>query len=156
MTISELEQRLATFQDHHALERIEISERDVTTFQVALTLKPNIPIPERLILRFEQAIGGSLKSLLLLRTPASFTVLRFTVPRSATDDETPLDRVEEAALVSYFPIASTKTSTAARSGAAKLASATISFASKDRPSRGKVSDAASIKRADMVLRINRS
>ena len=101
MTRSELEHRLATFHNHHALEKNEIAERDPIRFHVTLTLKPNIPISERLILRFEEAIGGPLKSLVLLRSPANSTILRFTVRRSAIDDETQADRVEEAAAVSY-------------------------------------------------------
>jgi hypothetical protein len=101
MIRSELERRLAIFHNHHALEKIEIAERDPISFHVTLTLKPNIPISERLILRFEQAIGGPLKSLVLLRSPANSTVLRFTVRRSAIDSETQADRVEEAAAVSY-------------------------------------------------------
>jgi len=101
MIRSELEHRLATFENHYALEKIEIAERDPISFRVTLTLKPNIPISERLILRFEEAIGGPLKSLVLLRSPANSTVLRFTVRRSATGDETQTDRVEEAASLSY-------------------------------------------------------
>jgi hypothetical protein len=101
MKRSELERRLAIFRNHHALEKIEIAERDPISFHVTLTLKPNIPISERLILRFEKAIGGPLKSLVLLRLPANSTLLRFTVRRSATDDETQADRVEEATAVSY-------------------------------------------------------
>ncbi len=56
----------------------------------------------------------------------------------------------------YSLMPSTKASSAPRSGAAKLGSATMSVASRDRPSSGKVMDAVSIKRADMVVRINRS
>jgi hypothetical protein len=104
MQISELERRLATFHNHHPVEKIEIAERypsDPISFHVTLTLKPNIPINERLILRFEEAIGGPLKSLVLLRSPATSTLLRFTVRRSAIDDETQADRVEEAASLFY-------------------------------------------------------
>jgi hypothetical protein len=101
MIRSELERRLAIFHNHHALQKIEVAEGDPISFQVALTLKPNIPISERLILRFEEAIGGPLKSLVVLRSPDTSTVLRFTVRRSATGDETQADRVEEAASLSY-------------------------------------------------------
>ena len=101
MMRSDLEHRLATFQNHYALEKIEIVGRDPISFQVTLTLKSNIPIRERLILRFEEAIGGPLKSLVLLRSPANATLLRFTVRRTAIDDETQADRVEEAAAESY-------------------------------------------------------
>ncbi len=101
MNRSELERRLATFHNHHALEKIEITERDPISFHVILTLKPNIPISERLILRFEEAIGGPLKSLVLLHSPTNSTVLRFTVRRSAIDSETQADRVEEAASLFY-------------------------------------------------------
>ena len=101
MPRSELERRLAIFHNHHALEKIEIAERDPISFRVTLTLKANIPISERLILRLEGAIGGPLKSLVLLRSPANSTLLRFTVRRSAIDDETQADRVEEAASLSY-------------------------------------------------------
>jgi hypothetical protein len=101
MIRSELERRLAIFHIHHAVDKIEIAERDPISFQVALTLKPNIPISERLILRFEEAIGGPLKSLVVLRSPGNSTVLGFTVRRSATGDETQADRVEEAASLSY-------------------------------------------------------
>jgi hypothetical protein len=101
MIRSELEYRLATFRDRHAWEKIEISERDPNNFHVVLSLKPNIPISERFILRLEDAIGGSLKSLLLLRSPANVTVLRFAVRRSATCDETEAGRVEETASLSY-------------------------------------------------------
>jgi hypothetical protein len=101
MIRSELERRLAIFHNHHALEKIEIAERDPISFHVTLTLKPNIPISERLILRFEKAIGGPLKSLVLVRLPANSTLLRFTVRRTAIDDETQADRVEEAASLSY-------------------------------------------------------
>jgi hypothetical protein len=101
MTRSELQRQLAVFRNHHALEKIEIAERDTISFHVTLTLKPNIPISERLILRFEEAIGGPLKSLVLLRSPANSTLLRFTVRRSAIDDETQADRVEEAASLFY-------------------------------------------------------
>ncbi len=101
MIRSELEHRLATFQNHYALDKTEIAERDPISFHVTLTLKPNIPISERLILRFEEAIGGPLKSLVLLRSPATSTLLRFTVRRSAIDDETQADRVEEAASLAY-------------------------------------------------------
>jgi hypothetical protein len=102
MLRSELECRLAIFHNHHTVEKIEISERDPTSFHVTLTLKPNIPISERLILRFEEAIGGPPKSLVLLRSPANSTVLRFTVRRSAnTGDETEAGRVEETASLSY-------------------------------------------------------
>jgi hypothetical protein len=97
MTRSELEHRLAIFHNHHALETIEIAERDPVSFHIIVTLKPNIPISERLILHFEEAIGGPLKSLVLLRSPANSTLLRFTVRRSAIGDETQADRVEEAA-----------------------------------------------------------
>ena len=163
MTRSELEHRLATFQNHHALDKIEISERDPNNFHVALTLRPNIPISERLILRLENAIGGRLKSLLVLRSPTNVAVLRFMVGRGAIGNETQADRAEETATVSYakadrgyLRIASTKTASAPRSGPDRLASSAISFASKDRPSRGKVMDASSIKRADIVVKINRS
>ncbi|HEX4201012.1 MAG TPA: hypothetical protein VHY59_05805, partial [Chthoniobacterales bacterium] len=88
MKRSELEYRLATFRNHHAWEKTEISEPDPNNFHVVLSLKPNIPISERLILRLEDAIGGRLKSLLLLRSPANVAVLRFTVRRSATGGET--------------------------------------------------------------------
>jgi hypothetical protein len=101
MTRSELERRLAIFQIHHAVDKIEIVGRNPISFQVTLALKPNIPISERLILRFEEAIGGPLKSLVLLRSPANATLLRFTVRRSAIDDETQADRVEEAAAEFY-------------------------------------------------------
>jgi hypothetical protein len=101
MIRGELERRLAIFQIHHAVDKIEIVRRDPISFQVTLTLKPNIPISERLILRFEEAIGGPLKSLVLLRSPANATLLRFTVRRTAIDDETQADRVEEAAAESY-------------------------------------------------------
>ena len=101
MIRSELERRLAIFHNHHALQKIEVAEGDPISFQVALTLKPNIPISERLVLRFEEAIGGPLKSLVLLRSPDTSTVLRFTVRRSAIDDETQPDRVEEAASLFY-------------------------------------------------------
>jgi hypothetical protein len=101
MLRSELERRLAIFQIHHAVDKIEIVGRDPISFQVTLALKPNIPISERLILRFEEAIGGPLKSLVLLRSPGNATLLRFTVRRTAIDDETQADRVEEAAAESY-------------------------------------------------------
>jgi hypothetical protein len=100
MSRSELERRLAIFHIHHAVDKIEIAERDPISFRVTLTLKPNIPISERLILRFEEAIGGPLKSLVVLRSPDTSTVLRFTVRRSAIGDETQADRVEEAASLS--------------------------------------------------------
>jgi hypothetical protein len=101
MIRSELEHRLATFHNHHAVEKIEIAERDPISCRVTLTLKPNIPMSERLILRLEDAIGGRLNSLLLLRSPGNVTVLRYTVRRSATDDETEAGRVEETASLSY-------------------------------------------------------
>ena len=101
MTRGELENRLATFRNQHAWEKIEIFEPDPNNFHVVLTLKPNIPISERLILRLEDAIGGRLKSLLLLRSPANVTVLRFTVRRNITRDETEASRVEETASLSY-------------------------------------------------------
>jgi hypothetical protein len=101
MTRGELENRLATFRNQNAWEKIEIFEPDPNNFRVALTLKPNIPISERLILRLEDAIGGRLKSLLLLRLPANVTVLRFTVRRNVTRDETEAGRVEETASLSY-------------------------------------------------------
>jgi hypothetical protein len=101
MIRSELQHRLAIFHNHHAVEKIEIAERDPISFHVTLTLKPNIPISERLILRFEEAIGGPPKSLVVLRSPANSTVLRFTVRRSATGDETEAGRVEETASLSY-------------------------------------------------------
>jgi hypothetical protein len=101
MVRNELEYRLAAIRNHHAWEKIEIFERDPNNFHVVLTLKPNIPISERLILRLEDAIGGRLNSLLLLRSPGNVTVLRFTVRRSATDDETEAGRVEDTASLSY-------------------------------------------------------
>ena len=101
MIRSELEYRLTTFRNQHACEKIEIFEPDPNKFRIVLTLKPNIPISERLILRLEDAIGGRLKSLLLLRSSANVNVLRFTVRRSATGDQTEAGRVEETASLSY-------------------------------------------------------
>ena len=100
---SELEYRLATFRNQHSWEKIEIFEPDPNNFRVVLTLKPNIPISERLILRLEDAIGGRLKSLLLLRSPANVTVLRFTVRQSATGDQTEAGRGEEPGARSQNP-----------------------------------------------------
>lgn len=101
MNRRELERRLAAFQIHYALEKIEISEHDPTGFHVALTLKPNVPISERLILRLWGALGEPPRSLTLLRSSADAAIVRFTVRRSA-DDET--GRVQETASAFYAEV----------------------------------------------------
>jgi hypothetical protein len=101
MSRRELERRLAAFQIHHELEKIEISEHDPNDFHVALTLKPNVPISERLILRLWDALEESPRSLALLRSGADIAILRFTVRRSA-DDET--GRVQETASTPYAEV----------------------------------------------------
>jgi hypothetical protein len=103
MNRRELERRLAAFQIHDELEKIEISERDPTDFHVALTLKPNIPISERLILRLRDALEESPRSLALLRSGADAAILRFTVRRSA-DDENEAGRVQETAPAFYAEV----------------------------------------------------
>jgi hypothetical protein len=107
MNKRELERRLAAFQIYHELEKIEISEPDPIDFHVALTLKPNIPISERLILRLRDALEESPRSIALLRSGADAAILRFTVRRSA-DDEKEADRVEETVSAFYAEVESAK------------------------------------------------
>ena len=101
MNRSELEHRLAAFQIHYQLEKIEISERDPTGFHVTLTLKPNVPISERLILRLRDALQESPRSLALLRSGADAAIVRFTVRRSADDED---GRVQERASAFYAEV----------------------------------------------------
>ena len=101
MTRSELERRLVILQAHYAFEKIEIFEQHSSNFYVALTLTPNVPISERLILRLEEALGEPVRSLAFLRSGANVTLVRFTVPRSATDDQSEADRVQETAASFY-------------------------------------------------------
>jgi|GEM_PF-6501234 hypothetical protein len=89
----ELDRRLAALQTYHALEAIQIHGHDAAYFEVRLTSKQNVPASDQLIRQLEETLGGALRSLLLLRSGAA--VLRFTVPRDATGDETDSDRVQE-------------------------------------------------------------
>jgi hypothetical protein len=104
MTRGELERRLTIFQHHYPLEKIQISDHDPIDFHVALTLKPNVPISDRLIVRLQETLGEPLRSIALLRSRANVAVLRFTARQSAAGDETEADRVEETVLLSYAKV----------------------------------------------------
>jgi hypothetical protein len=90
----ELEHRLTVFVAEQPVDRFEISDSVEANLQVELTLKPNIPITERFIVRLEKALHQKIGSLALFRVRRNVLIIRFTLKGGYSDDSA-ADRIQE-------------------------------------------------------------